>query len=35
MTKMSRRELLFATGTAAGAAMLPSTASAAPKSPKF
>ena len=35
MTKMSRRELLFATGTAAGAALLPSTASAAPKSTKF
>jgi len=35
MTKMSRRELLFATGTAAGATLLPSKASAAPKSPKF
>jgi len=29
MTKISRRELLFATGTAAGAALLPSTVSAA------
>jgi len=37
MTKISRRELLFATGTAAGAALLPSSASAAPaaKAHKF
>jgi sugar phosphate isomerase/epimerase len=35
MTKISRRELLFSTGTAAGAALLPFSTSAAPKSPKF
>jgi sugar phosphate isomerase/epimerase len=35
MTKISRRELLFSTGTAAGAALLPFSSSAAPKSPKF
>ena len=32
MTKISRRELLFATGTAAGAALLPSSVSAEPAS---
>ncbi len=35
MTKISRRELLFSTGTAAGAALLPFSTSAAPKSTKF
>lgn len=35
MTKISRRELLFSTGTAAGAALLPFSSSAAPKSTKF